>query len=429
MISIGDVGQPLCVGHLGRPLERAVDEQRAQIGEVPRALLTELFLLPRQFGHSRPLTWFVRRASQQDGSRTLSGGSLSLIAVTVHELSRTRRAPHRGPRPAARPSARPTDLLESVRHLTLLQNDQTAAVAPSADLVVWSRLGSSYSPADLRTPLRRAAVADRAARHAPARPRTSRSTAPRWPSGRAPASCATGRKASATGCAANDACRRDILDRLRADGPLPRARAARHLRESRGGRRGWNNNRNVAHDARAAWCQRGEVAVAGREGRDRLWDLAERVYPDDAVVPAEEALRIRNERRLRALGIARRPGTGVPGRAERRRRGRRARGRRGRERAVAGRPALPRPAVRGRAALLSPLDRLVYRPQADGRDLRVRLPARDVQAGGEAPVGLLRAADPVRRPAGRQARRHRRPQGRACCGSTRSTRTCRSPRR
>ena len=31
--------------------------------------------------------------------------------------------------------------------------------------------------------------------------------------------------------------------------------------------------------------QRGEVAAAGGTGRDRLWDLASRVYPDDPVDP------------------------------------------------------------------------------------------------------------------------------------------------
>ncbi len=44
---------------------------------------------------------------------------------------------------------RPTDLLDTVRHLTFLQLDPTAAIAPNADLVAWSRLGSSYSPRDL----------------------------------------------------------------------------------------------------------------------------------------------------------------------------------------------------------------------------------------------------------------------------------------
>ena len=51
---------------------------------------------------------------------------------------------------------------------------------------------------------------------------------------------------------------------------------------------------------------RGEVAIAGRVGRERVWDLAERVYPADVVVPSvDEAHRIKNERRLASLGIAR----------------------------------------------------------------------------------------------------------------------------
>src|SRR5947208_2972464 len=45
---------------------------------------------------------------------------------------------------------RPTDLVDVVRQLTLLQIDPTAAIAPSADLVAWSRLGSSYEPAQLQ---------------------------------------------------------------------------------------------------------------------------------------------------------------------------------------------------------------------------------------------------------------------------------------
>ena len=44
---------------------------------------------------------------------------------------------------------RPKDLLEVVERLTLLQVDPTAAIAPNADLVAWSRLGSSYRPEHL----------------------------------------------------------------------------------------------------------------------------------------------------------------------------------------------------------------------------------------------------------------------------------------
>ena len=44
---------------------------------------------------------------------------------------------------------RPRDLLEVVRRLWVVQVDLTAAVAPSADLVLWSRLGPAYRPDDL----------------------------------------------------------------------------------------------------------------------------------------------------------------------------------------------------------------------------------------------------------------------------------------
>jgi uncharacterized protein len=37
-----------------------------------------------------------------------------------------------------------------VQQLTLLQIDPTAAIAPSADLVAWSRLGSAYHPERLK---------------------------------------------------------------------------------------------------------------------------------------------------------------------------------------------------------------------------------------------------------------------------------------
>jgi uncharacterized protein len=59
---------------------------------------------------------------------------------------------------------------------------------------------------------------------------------------------------------------------------------------------------------------RGEVAVNGRAGTQKKYDLAERVYPPGVeAVPRDEALAIRQQRRLRGLGIARAKGTALPG--------------------------------------------------------------------------------------------------------------------
>src|SRR5262249_58043495 len=66
-------------------------------------------------------------------------------------------------------------------------------------------------------------------------------------------------------------------------------------------------------EMRELLMMRGEVAIAGRVGRERLWDLAERVYPADVVVPpVAEATRVKNERRLASLGIARQKSTKMP---------------------------------------------------------------------------------------------------------------------
>src|SRR5450755_4614024 len=157
---------------------------------------------------------------------------------------------------------------------------------------------------------------------------------------------------------ANDACRLDILDRLGSSGPLP-SRELPDTCKVPWRSTGWTNNRNVTQLLELMML-RGEVAIAGRRGGVRLWDLATRVYPDDPVVPRDEALCIRNERRLRALGIARArglecpvepadvAGTGEPAVVE---------GVKGTWRVD---PSLLGQPFSGRAALLSPFDRLIH---------------------------------------------------------------------
>src|SRR5205085_7684728 len=102
-----------------------------------------------------------------------------------------------------------------------------------------------------------------------------------------------------------------ILGRLAGSGPLP----SRELPDTCAvpwASTGWTNNRNVTQMLEYL-LMRGEVAIAGRVGRERLWDLPERVYPADVHVPSvDEARQIKDERRLRALGIARAKTTAVP---------------------------------------------------------------------------------------------------------------------
>src|SRR3954469_8983366 len=109
----------------------------------------------------------------------------------------------------------------------------------------------------------------------------------------------------------NDPFRRDVLALLRDRGPL-QSRDIPDTHVVPWSSSGWTGNRNVTQMLELM-AMRGDVAIAARRGRQRLWDLAERVYPADATaVPLDEALRIRNERRLRSLGIARAKAPAMP---------------------------------------------------------------------------------------------------------------------
>jgi uncharacterized protein len=248
---------------------------------------------------------------------------------------------------------RPDDLVTMVDRLTMLQLDPTAAVAPSADLVAWARLGNGYQPTHLQQALER----DRTLFEHRGQPVVTEPVIavvrPMANLGLYLADMAAGsvgwsrRREWLT---ANDAFRGRVLDQLGASGPLPSSQipdTAAVPWESTG----WTNDRNVTQLLEFL-AYRGEVAVAGRRGRQRLWDLAERVYPAGTpVVPAEEARKVKDEKWLRALGVARPQfvgEAGVPVEIE---------GTTGLWRAD---PEATAEGFEGRTALLSPFDRLIH---------------------------------------------------------------------
>jgi uncharacterized protein YcaQ len=251
---------------------------------------------------------------------------------------------------------RPDDLLEVVRHLTVLQSEPTAPLGvPSADLVLWSRLGSAYDRAELVDLVDRQLLIDHQGYLRPSEDiALFRAEMAGWP-GREPLK--EWQRDRAQWVETNDGCRQEILDELRREGPLPTT-AFEDSCEVPWPSSGWNNNKNVQMMLRLM-VARGEVAAAGREGRKTLWDLAERIYPDDPVPEPDEALAIRNARRLRALGVARArfpEQGGEPHHV----------GEAGEPAVVEGvkgewrvDPALLDRPFDGRAALLSPFDRLV----------------------------------------------------------------------
>ena len=276
----------------------------------------------------------------------------------VHRLDRTT-ARRIAVRAQLLDASRPADVMTVVRALTSIQFDQTSAVAPNADLVLWSRLGDRYSMADLRAALEARTVIELRGMLRPADDLALyRAEMDAWPGDDPPGH----RRTQAEWVKVNDGCRRDLIRRLRAGGPM----TSRELPDScvkPWASSGWNNNRNVVMML-GFMEQRGEIAAVGLEGRDRLWDLAERVHPDTPAVPLVEAIRTRNERRLRSLGIARAKATetpiepndvgpvGEPAVVD---------GVKGQWRVD---PAQLDPShlgpFEGRTALLSPLDRLVY---------------------------------------------------------------------
>lgn len=247
----------------------------------------------------------------------------------------------------------PVSLVEVVDQLTLVQIDPTTAIVRSADLVAWSRLGPTYEPSDLVFALE----TERSLVEHVTFIRTMDdigihlSVADEWL-----------HPQTVSWVASNPRFRDRLLGTLRDEGPVV-ATALPNDPEVPYASTGWNDDKNAGRMLEVL-CLRGEVAVAGRQGRSRLWDLAERVYPADLFrPPPDEARRLRDERRLASLGIARAKPLRSPGEPS-------PIGEVGLPAVVAGveghwridpdaYAALDEP-FRGRTALLSPFDRMVY---------------------------------------------------------------------
>ena len=157
---------------------------------------------------------------------------------------------------------RPTELLAVVQQLTLLQVDPTAAIAPNADLVAWSRLGSAYQPEHLKQALEQ----DRTLleHNALIRPMSDLGLylagASDWPD----------YERTRAWLHDNDRFRRDILKVLGSSGPL----TSRDIPDTSvvpWASSGWTNNRNVTQMLEIM-MMRGEIAISGRVGRERVWD-------------------------------------------------------------------------------------------------------------------------------------------------------------
>ena len=190
-----------------------------------------------------------------------------------------------------------TTILDTVRRLGFLQIDPISTVAPPQQLVLWSRLGP-YDVADLD----RLLWVER---------KLFEWNAFIWPTESLPLVKARMRRRR-TGKYAherrgeeflktNTAFKRYVLRELERNGPmLSRELEGDAVRTWTS--HGWYGNRSVAVLLEILHG-RGVVAVVGRRDGQRLWDLAERWYPEVETVPLRTADRLLAEQRFRSRGV------------------------------------------------------------------------------------------------------------------------------
>jgi len=189
-----------------------------------------------------------------------------------------------------------TNVLDTVRHLGFLQIDPISTVAPPQQLVLWSRVGP-YDVAELDRLLwdekklyewNAFIWPEEALPYMQARMRRRRGKY-------------TWERRADEFLAKNARYKRHVLRELERNGPMLSRELEDHsVRTFESG--GWWGNRNVAVMLEILHG-RGRVAIVGRRNGQRLWDLAERWYPEIERVPLREAEKQRAAQRFRTLGV------------------------------------------------------------------------------------------------------------------------------
>lgn len=256
-------------------------------------------------------------------------------------------------------SPRPVSIEQAMARIGSITVDETPYVAGSVALVLASRLGRRFSLAGLTRAIERHELVEVRGQLRRARDLALyRAEMDAWPG---PDATPLQRRNDAW-TRANHGARDAILQTLRNEGPLPpRALVTDFAEPYRS--TGWNDDKSTAIMLERL-DERGLVAVSRREGRERWWDLAERVYPAVTPVPAAEGRRRRDAQRLGSQGVTKEGGSdcnpgvgdvGEPVRIE---------GLRGRWRVD---PTLLDAPWRPRTAILSPFDPLVVDRDRLGR--------------------------------------------------------------
>jgi uncharacterized protein YcaQ len=192
-----------------------------------------------------------------------------------------------------------TTTLDTVRRLGFLQMDPISTVAPPQHLVLHSRLGPRYDRAELDRLLweeRKLFEYDAFIYPIEDLPLQKARMARRWRRGKLKRD-----EWVRDFLRENAGLRRRVLRELERNGPLLSRDLNVEIPADAERHRWWG--RGALRLMLEVMADRGEIAVAGRVGTHRLWDLAERVFPETERLPWREAERLLAEKRRRSLGV------------------------------------------------------------------------------------------------------------------------------